>query len=103
MEPNRNSDRIVEEWAAVSDTAQRPARAPRPERPRSSLPGLVGAGLMAAALVLAVAWLGNRTSSGVGGDPAASPSEVAVAESTAPDPSASPSEAQPRLESPLSA
>jgi cytoskeletal protein RodZ len=90
MEPNRKSDRIVEEWAAVSGTARRPAHAPHGNRPRSSLPGLVGAGLMAAALVFAVAWLGNRTSSSVGADPSASPSEVAVAQSAAP--SASPAE-----------
>jgi len=35
---------------------------------------------MAAALVLAVSWLGSRTSSGVGGDSSASPSEVARSE-----------------------
>jgi hypothetical protein len=89
MEPKQQSDRIVEEWAAVSGTARRPAHAPRGDRPRSSLPGLVGAGLMAAALVLAVAWLGNRTSSNVGADASASPSDVAIVESASPAPSAS--------------
>jgi hypothetical protein len=92
MEPNQKSDRIVEEWAAVSGTARRPTRAPRGDRPRSSLPGLVGAGLMAAALVLAVAWLGRTTSSNVGADPSASPSDVAVAESATPGASPSPAE-----------
>ena len=100
MEPRSKSDRIVEEWSAVTGTARRPERAPRPGRPRSSLPGLVGAGLMAAALVLAVSWLGGRTSSGVGGDASPSASDVAVAESASPEPSASPAESPSPVESP---
>lgn len=100
MEPRSKSDRIVEEWSAVSGSARRPERAPRPGRPRSSLPGLVGAGLMAAALVLAVGWLGSRTSSGVGSEASPSASDLAVAESSAPEPSSSPVESPLPVDSP---
>ncbi len=100
MEPRSKSDRIVEEWSAVSGTAHRPERAPRPGRPRSSLPGLVGAGLMAAALVLAVGWLGSRTSSGVGAEPSPSASDVAIVDSPSPEPSASPLVSPSPVESP---
>jgi hypothetical protein len=86
MEPNTRSDRILEEWNAVTESARRPSRAPHhsPDRGPGSFFGLVGAGLLAAALVVAVAWLGGRTSSGVGADPSPSGSDTAVVESASP-------------------
>jgi uncharacterized protein DUF4232 len=94
MEPRTKSDRILEEWNAVTDTARRPVRAPHPspDRGPGSILGLVGAGLLAAALVVAVAWLGGRTSTGVGSDPSPSGSDTAVVESASPSaPAESPS------------
>ncbi len=94
MEPKSKSDRILEEWNAVSETARRPVQAPHgsPDRSHGSVFGLIGAGLLAAALVVAVAWLGGRTSTGVGASPSPSSSDAAVVESASPSeaPSASP-------------
>jgi hypothetical protein len=87
MDPNRRSDRILEEWNAVSGTVRRPAAAPRPQTSgiRAGL-GLAGAGLLAAALVVAVAWLGQHSSTGVGGLESPSPSASAVAVAPSPSP-----------------
>ncbi len=91
MEPTSKSDRVLDEWTALANTAKPPATAPRPAGNRSSgsFPGLVGAGLLAAALIVALAWLGGRTT-GVGADPSPSSSDAAVVESPSAEPSASP-------------
>jgi Protein of unknown function (DUF4232) len=90
MEPKSKSDRILEEWNAVSETARRPVQAPHgsPDRSHGSVFGLIGAGLLAAALVVAVAWLGGRTSTGVGASPSPSSSDAAAVESASPTPEA---------------
>jgi hypothetical protein len=75
MDPNRPSDRILREWDAVASTARQPETAPR-RRGLSGLPslaGLVGAGLVAAALIVAVGWLGGRIAPSVGGVGSAAP------------------------------
>src|SRR3954452_42882 len=97
MDPNRKTDRILAEWDGVAQTARRPRTAPRRRgfAGAGSIAGLAGAGLLAAALVVAVGWLGGRIVPGVGTDPTASPtataaaSEAAVA-SEAPVPSEAP-------------
>jgi hypothetical protein len=96
MEPNDRtpkSDRILDEFKAVTANAPRPRVAPRrsPLRSAGSSLGLAGAGLLAAALVLAVAWMGRTSTTGVGGDGSPSPSEVAVAPSVSPSDAPSPS------------
>lgn len=78
MDPSRpdRPDRILKEWAAVAHEARRPAIPPRRVTIRNGFPGttLIGTGLVAAALVVAVAWLGGRgPADGVGGGPSSSP------------------------------
>jgi hypothetical protein len=94
MDPNRKSDRILSEWDAIVHRAQRPARAPRPRRSLAGLGaafGLAGAGVLAAALIVAVLALGGRISSSVGSSPSEpTSSQVAVA-SVPPTPSPTPS------------
>jgi hypothetical protein len=107
----RPSDRILDEWDAVTRDAPRPVEAPRSRRIGWSGRPLLGlAPLLAAAIVVAVgiAWLGGRES-GVGGDGSPAPgtpapsavatpsSPVAVATSSSPAatpsaPAATPSE-----------
>src|SRR4051794_35194938 len=72
--PNR-ADRILGEWSAVARTAHAPM-APRPTSATAAGGvSLVGLGLLAVALVVAVAWLGNRDGlSGVGAVPSPTPS-----------------------------
>ncbi|HEY7132069.1 MAG TPA: DUF4232 domain-containing protein [Candidatus Limnocylindrales bacterium] len=96
MEPNDRtpkSDRILDEFKAVTANPPRPKVAPRrsPLRSAGSSLGLAGAGLLAAALVLAVAWMGRTSTTGVGGDGSPSPSDIAVAPSVSPSDVASPS------------
>ena len=103
MDPNRKSDRILSNWDAVAQMARRPAAAPRRRRPVAGLGsglGLAGAGLLAAGLVVAVAWLGGRITPDVGSVPSVSPtttpssvaaSESSVAPSHAPSASHAPS------------
>jgi hypothetical protein len=96
MEPNDRkpeSDRILDEFRAVTANAPRPAVAPRRSAvgSASSSLGLAGAGLLAAVLVLAIAWMGRTSTPGVGSDASPSASEVAVAPSASPSDAASPS------------
>ena len=95
MNPNSKSRKILDDWDAVASSARRPATAPRRRglAGLSSMPGLIGAGLLAAALVVAISWLGGRTT-GVGGEGTPGPtSPIAVA--TEPPPSASPASPSP--------
>jgi Protein of unknown function (DUF4232) len=100
MDPNRKPDRIISEWDAIVGRAQRPARAPRPRRSLAGLGaafGLAGAGVLAAALIVAVLALGGRISSSVGSSPSApTASQVAVA-SVPPTPTPSPVAASPAV------
>jgi hypothetical protein len=89
MEPNRKVDRVLDEWNAVSGTARRPVRAPRGSgRGAWSGLGLVGAGLLAGGLVLAISWFGPRptTDAGAAGS-SASPSPVSSEVAVVPSPS----------------
>lgn len=75
----RPSDRILEEWDAVTRHAPRPVEAPRSRRIGwSGRPMLGLVPLLAAAIVVAVgvAWLGGRES-GVGGDGSPAPGSPA--------------------------
>jgi len=65
MDPTRKTDRILDEWDAVAMTARRRASAPRRRglAGLGSALGLAGAALVAAALVIAVGWLGGRIAS----------------------------------------
>jgi Protein of unknown function (DUF4232) len=97
MDPHRKSDRILSDWNGVAHMARRPAAAPRRRRPIAGLGsglGLAGAGLLAAALVVAVAWLGGRITPDVGSaasvSPSTTPSSIAASESS-PAPSHAPS------------
>jgi Protein of unknown function (DUF4232) len=99
MDPNRKTDRILSEWDALAHTARRPATAPRRRGALAGLGsalGLAGAGVLAAALVVAVAWLGGRISPSVGALPPASATTApivgaSVAPSAKPAATASPS------------
>jgi uncharacterized protein DUF4232 len=89
MDPNRTTDRILDEWDAVASTARPPHGAPRRRGSLAGLAsglGLAGAGILAAALVVGVIWLGGRISPGVGSPGPTPPaaSQVAVATSQAP-------------------
>ena len=95
MDPKRSTDRILDEWDAVTSAARPPAAAPRR---RTSLAGvasglsLAGAGVLAAALVLGVVYLGGRIAPSVGAlgtvSPPASapsnPSQAAIAATPVP-------------------
>jgi hypothetical protein len=74
------ADRILAEWSAVADHARRPAAAPRPVTLRSGLsPATLGGGLIVAlAIVVAVAWLGNRGPSGQVGGPGGTPTPAST-------------------------
>ena len=82
MDPNRTTDRILDEWDAVASTARPPSAAPRR---RASLAGvasslgLAAAGAFAAALVVGVIALGGRISPGVGSVGTPPPSSVGSA------------------------
>lgn len=97
MDPNRKPDRILSDWDALANRAQPPTVAPRRHRSLAGIGasvGLLGAGVLAAALIVAVVALGGRITPSVGG-PApslATASQVAVA-STPPtaSPTSSPS------------
>ena len=101
MDSNRKTDRILNEWDSVTATARRPVSAPR-RRGASGLwssLGLAASGLLAAAIVVAVVWLGGRTT-GVGdATPAPSPgaslvaSAPVVAASDSPAPTTAPTTA----------
>lgn len=100
MEPRR-VDRILEEWAAVTGRARRPATSPRRSGVTAGRAGatLAGAGLVVAALLIAVAVMGRIGSNGGVGaitspSPAATATPVATASPTptpSPTPTASPS------------
>jgi hypothetical protein len=96
MEPTR-VDRILDEWAALTDRAHRPATAPRRMQVSGGRSGatLAGASLVVVALVIAVAVLGRQgPGGGVGGIPPTSPSAtVAPIPSASATPSASPTPA----------
>jgi hypothetical protein len=85
MDSNHKTDRILAEWDSVTATARRPAAAPRRRGAAGLLTGLglAASGLLAAAIAVAVIWLGGHTT-GVGVDPSTSPSPSApiVAPST---------------------
>ena len=94
MDPNRKSDRILSEWDAIVHRAQRPARAARPRRSLAGLGaafGLAGAGVLAAALIVAVLALGGRISSSVGSSPSEPTSSQIAIVSVPPTPSPTPS------------
>ena len=80
------ADRILSEWSAVADQARRPAIAPQPARFRSSLSlaTLAGGAVLAVALVVGVASLGNRGPNGqVGGPlPSATSTDIATPNAT---------------------
>ena len=100
MEPSR-VDRILEEWAAVTGRAHRPASSPRRSGVTAGRAGatLAGAGLLVAALVIAVAVMGRiGPNGGIGAvtspSPAATATPVATASPTptpSPTPTVSPS------------
>ena len=103
MDSNRKTDRILNEWDSVTATAQRPASAPRRRGVGglwSSL-GLAASGLLAAAIVVAVVWLGGRTTGvgdatpvpSLGASPAASAPIVPASGSPAPTPAPTPTTA----------
>ncbi len=75
------ADRILSEWSAIADQARRPAVAPRPATFRSSfsLATLAGGAVLALALVVGVAWLGNRGPNGQVGGPGPTPSPTPTA------------------------
>ena len=83
MDPNRTTDRILDDWDAVASTARPPSAAPRRRGSVGGLGsslGLVAAGALAAALVVGVVALGGRISPGVGAvTPPPVASEAAVA------------------------
>jgi Protein of unknown function (DUF4232) len=91
MDPNRKSNRLLDEWDAVARSARRPASAPRRRGlvGFGSTLGLVGAALVAVALVLGVGWLGGRITTNVGAEP--SPSGPVAIASAPPSPTPAPS------------
>ena len=96
MEPTR-VDRILEEWAAVTDRARRPATSPRRMQVSGGRSGatLAGASLVVVALVVAVALVGRGGSNpdigGLAPTPTASPTATPTPSPTAtPSPSPSP-------------
>jgi hypothetical protein len=90
MSPNR-ADRILGEWSAVAKTATPPPSPAESLGPRTSGLGisLVGASLLAIALVVGLAWLGGRDEQPSAGDTTPPASEAVVpAPSSTPEPSA---------------
>jgi len=88
MDPNRTTDRILDEWDAVASTARPPKAAPRRRASMAGLAsglGLAGAGVLAAGLVVGVIWLGGRITPGVGASGSPAPSTA-----PSPDPGSSP-------------
>ncbi len=80
MEPSR-VDRILEEWAAVTGRARRPATSPRRSGVTAGRAGatLAGAGLVVAALIIAVAVMGRiGPNGGIGAIASASPTVPAT-------------------------
>ena len=65
MDPSR-PDRILHEWDEVADGARRPATPPRRAGVRgvASGPSIAGAGVLLAAVLIAVVWLGRPGSNG---------------------------------------
>ena len=99
MSPNR-ADRILGEWSAVAGTATRPPSPADSLGPRTTGLGisLAGAGLLALALVVALAWLSGRDERSNAGDTTppsanATPSPEASA-AVIPDPSSTPAPSQ---------
>jgi hypothetical protein len=94
MEPSRVS-RILDDWSAVAHEARRPAAPPRGIVVRGGFAGttLASAGLVVAALAIAVVLLSRQDPSGVvGSSPSPStPSASPVASPSAPPPTPSPS------------
>jgi hypothetical protein len=94
MEPTR-ADRILQEWDEVASRVRRPIAPPTRVDVRGglSLTSLAGAGVILAALLVAVLWIGRPASDDlVGGDPPTSPAPI-VTPSATPSPSASPTAA----------
>jgi hypothetical protein len=94
MEPTR-ADRILQEWDEVAGRARRPAAPPARVAVVGgpSLTTLAGAGVILAALLVAVMWFGQPDSNDlIGGDPSASPI-VTPSPSALPTPSPSPTAA----------
>jgi hypothetical protein len=93
MEPSR-VDRILEEWAAVTGRAHRPATSPRRSGVTAGRAGatLAGLGLVVAALVIAVAVMGRiGPNGGIGAIGSPTPTLVATPLTTAsPTPAATP-------------
>ena len=85
MDSNHKTDRILAEWDSVTASARRPATAPRRRGAAGLLSGLglAASGLLAAAIAVAVIWLGGHTT-GVGVDPGTTPSPSAVVAPSAP-------------------
>ncbi len=98
MDPSR-PDRILQEWNEVADGARRPAVPPRRVGVRgvASGPSLVGAGVLLAAVLIAVVWLGRPGSDGGIGavsTPLPTATETPIATpSASPSPSPSPTPA----------
>jgi hypothetical protein len=94
MDSNRKTDRILKEWDAVTASARRPASAPHRRRAGGAWSGLglAASGLLAAAIVVAVVWLGGHTTGvgdstpipSLGASPVASAPLVAASDSPAP-------------------
>ena len=92
MEPSR-VDRILEEWAALTSRASRPATSPRRSNVTAGGAGatLAGASLVVVALVIAVAVLGRPSGNSDIGGVVTTASPIATASPTAsPAPTASP-------------
>ena len=95
MEPTR-ADRILQEWDEVAGRARRPVAPP----PRVAVVGgpslttLAGAGVILAALLVAVMWFGQPDSNDlIGGDPPSTSPIVTPSPSAVPTPSPSPTAA----------
>jgi len=91
MDPSR-PDRILHEWDEVADGARRPATPPRRAGVRgvASGPSIAGAGVLLAAVLIAVVWLGRPGSNdGIGAITSPLPTATETPIATA-SPSASP-------------
>ena len=95
MEPTR-ADRILQEWDEVAGRARRPVAPPARVAVVGgpSLTTLAGAGVILAALLVAVMWFGQRDSNDlIGGDPPSTSPIVTPSPSAVPTPSPSPTAA----------